>query len=289
MTIVEGLADGRVGLLAKVHHSAMDGTSGVEVMMAFFDLEPDPPKPPKPPKLRSQRSRRSRRSHPEGRCGSRRPAAHVPADVVLFAHAAIDRLRSTARAGRLLRRTGESLIDVARGRSERMGPSGGTPAQRTPHARSTARLESGRDMAFAQLSLDEIKRVKNAVGSTVNDVVLAVCARALRQYLLARRALPDVALLASCPVSIRTESERGHFDNRVSVMFTKLHTEIDDPLECLLRHVRVGARGQGRARADRFVHPRRLGRGRRPVAPCPTSSTSSPATSWPTTSHRSTT
>ena len=63
---------------------------------------------------------------------------------------------------------------------------------------------------------------------TVNDVVLALCARTLRRYLLRVGALPDEALLASCPVSVRTEAEAGRFDNRLSVMFARLPTDVAD-------------------------------------------------------------
>jgi WS/DGAT/MGAT family acyltransferase len=78
-----------------------------------------------------------------------------------------------------------------------------------------------------------VKAIKDATRSTVNDVVLALCAGALRRYLEARDELPEVPLVATCPVSIRTAEERGQHNNRVSVLQTRLHTQIADPLERL--------------------------------------------------------
>ncbi len=229
MTVVEGLADGRIGLIAKIHHSAMDGTSGVEIMISFFDLEPGAPDAESSTSSSGKKAKKSAAGEAEDRA---EPLA-VPTDQELMRAATIDRAKGLFDARGLARRTGTAIANVARSRSESTGAVGGTPltAPRTPF---NGALVAERDMAFTQLSLDEIKQVKNALGATVNDVVLATCARALRAYLLAADCLPDDPLLASCPVSIRTESEVGQFDNRVSVMFTQLHTELDDPIDCLL-------------------------------------------------------
>jgi diacylglycerol O-acyltransferase / wax synthase len=215
MTVVEGLADDRIGLVAKIHHSAMDGTSAVEIMVAFFDLEPLAVEPTV-----------------DATADDDQPSDAPPGDGELMVQAAVDRVRSVARSWPLLRRTGTAIADVARGRSETSGAVGGTPLT-APRTRLNGSLVASREMAFSQLSLDDIKLIKKTLGVTVNDVVLATCARALRGYLLDHDDLPDEPLLASCPVSIRTESEAGRFDNRVSVMFTQLHTELTDPIDCL--------------------------------------------------------
>ena len=83
------------------------------------------------------------------------------------------------------------------------------------------------------MSLEDIKAVKDASGTTVNDVVLAVSGGALRSYLESRGELPSNSLLATVPVSVREESKHSGGANKVSALFAKLGTDDDDPLERL--------------------------------------------------------
>jgi WS/DGAT/MGAT family acyltransferase len=105
-------------------------------------------------------------------------------------------------------------------------------------------LTPHRRVAFASVPLAEVKEVKQAFGVTVNDVVLAVCAGALRRYLEMRGQVPDKALLAAIPASVRTQDERGVMGNRVSAMFATLATQLDDPVDRLFaaREVMSGAK-----------------------------------------------
>jgi diacylglycerol O-acyltransferase / wax synthase len=120
----------------------------------------------------------------------------------------------------------------------------------TPRTPLNDALTSARRVAFSRLPLDGIKTVKAAVeGATVNDVILAVCAGALRRYLTDRGDLPDEPLVAACPVDVRTEDQRGRSDNRVSAMFTRLPTDVADPLERL-------AAAHDAARAAKDEHAR---------------------------------
>jgi WS/DGAT/MGAT family acyltransferase len=82
-------------------------------------------------------------------------------------------------------------------------------------------------------SLDDFKLVKRAFDCTVNDVVLAVCAGALRRYLLDNSELPEDPLVAMVPMSVRTDEEMGSHGNRVSAMLTSLATNLSDPVERL--------------------------------------------------------
>jgi diacylglycerol O-acyltransferase len=91
----------------------------------------------------------------------------------------------------------------------------------TPHRR----------VAFAEVSLDDVKSVKNALGGTVNDVVLALCSSALRAYLSEGGELPDRSLVAMVPISVRTEDQLGTMGNQVSAMLVSLATDVDDPVE----------------------------------------------------------
>ena len=91
-----------------------------------------------------------------------------------------------------------------------------------------------RSVAFADVELETIKKIKNLVpGSTVNDVVLTISGGALRRYLERRGELPEASLLASVPVSVHGKSTRDGGSNKVSSLFTRLRTDIADPLERL--------------------------------------------------------
>jgi WS/DGAT/MGAT family acyltransferase len=91
-----------------------------------------------------------------------------------------------------------------------------------------------RRVAFCSLSLDSVKAVKNALGVSVNDVVLAMCAGALRRWLADHNALPDAPLITMIPVSIRDPASQGALGNKVSAMLAVLPTHIADPAERLV-------------------------------------------------------
>ena len=109
---------------------------------------------------------------------------------------------------RLLRRDGEAILSQP-----------GLRAPRTPFNRS---ITQHRRWGFCGLPLTEIKRVKNALGITVNDVVMALCAGALRRWLADHDTLPDAPLIAAVPVSVRTEVLKGAHVNRVSTLLAVL-------------------------------------------------------------------
>ena len=125
-------------------------------------------------------------------------------------------------------------------------------------------VSSHRRVAFGTLSLTTVKSIKNATGTTVNDVVVTICASALRSWLHERRELPDEPLVAMIPVSVRTAEERGTFGNRVSTMAVAIPTDVDDPRgrlraahEALRSAKERHQRGAGLADAGRdAVHPR---------------------------------
>lgn len=209
MWIVEGLADGRFALVAKLHHATLDGVAGVEQMIAFFDVEPVVESGPAP---------RVERSGPD------------PTPVELVTYAAVSRARSLLRAVPLAARTVGSVRAVVSARSTPGTDAGGTPLA-TPRTPLNDALTSARRVAFARLPLDGVKTVKAAVhGATVNDVVLAVCAGALRRYLDDRGQLPAEPLVAACPVDVRTGDQGHGTGNHVSAMFTRLPTDVADPV-----------------------------------------------------------
>jgi diacylglycerol O-acyltransferase / wax synthase len=103
---------------------------------------------------------------------------------------------------------------------------------RAPPTAFNAAITGHRNVAFAQLDLEDIKKIKNRFEVKVNDVVMALCAGVLRQYLLDRGELPDTPLVAMVPVSVRDKSDRPG-RNQVSGLFSRLETHIDDPAERL--------------------------------------------------------
>jgi WS/DGAT/MGAT family acyltransferase len=207
--VIEGLERGRVALLTKIHHAAVDGMSGAEILAALFDLAPEGREIPPPPR-RSPRSRSAPPSQLEmlgrGALGSTiRPWRAASALPGMARFAAWSRSRE---AGQL----------------PASGPSAG------PEVPFGGRIGPHRRLAFATLSLADVKAAKNAHGTTVNDVVVALVAGTLRRWLLARDALPSDPLVCTVPISVRTPEEAGTFGNKVSVMTVGLPTQLDEPV-----------------------------------------------------------
>jgi diacylglycerol O-acyltransferase len=211
MWIVEGLEGGNIGVLAKVHHSMIDGVSGAEIMVHLFDLTPEPAPEEASPLAELE---------PE----------HVPSDVEMVTHAVVSAARRPARMLRLIPATVRAVAGVARVRRSSSGPKMPAPltAPRTPF---NAALTPHRNVAATRLALADVKTVKRAFGCTVNDVVLALCGGALRRYLGKLGELPDKPLIAVVPISVRAEGVQTEGSNAVSAMFTTLATHIDDPAE----------------------------------------------------------
>ncbi|MEZ5243764.1 MAG: wax ester/triacylglycerol synthase family O-acyltransferase [Acidimicrobiales bacterium] len=208
MWLIEGLEDGRVALLAKIHHAIIDGQSGSELATLLYDLEPDPPPDDEPPPY-----------EPE-------PAPSFAERIAMATgHAVVWPIR----AGRFSRQVLRQGITVGR---HALG--GDPPAQplQAPRTVLNGRLTSDRSFASAAVRLDDAKRVKDAFGVKLNDVVLAISAGALRGYLDARSALPDKPLIAQVPVSLRAEADE-HIGTKVAALFCSLATDIDDPGERL--------------------------------------------------------
>ena len=206
--IVEGLEDGRIAFTGKVHHCALDGGAAADLMPAFFGIDPEPG-PVDAPDVD--------------------PAVR-PDDLELVAGALAERVRDAAGAVGALGRLGRAAAAIRTRRRESSG-TGATPltGPATPY---NGPITSARAIAFARLPLDAVKRVRRASATTVNDVVLACCAGALRGHLLEVDELPEQPLVFAVPVSIRPSDERGT-GNRLSVMFVPLHTELSDPAERL--------------------------------------------------------
>ncbi len=225
MSIVEGLEHGYVGLVSKVHHSAIDGVSGAELLAQLFDLEPGPPA----------------RGAPE-----RAPVADtMPSSAHLLAQALASRLAAPLGITRLSWRTGRSMRNVRRIRRAAKDDKGALPLT-TPRTSLNAAITARRGVAFASISLDQVKELKTALDVTVNDVILAICTGALRRYLQGRSELPAAPLVAAVPVSVHSSLGDRRGANKFSAMFVSLPCGTDDPKERVetIRSVVKGAKSE---------------------------------------------
>ena len=217
MWLIEGLSEDRFALISKTHHSLIDGISGIDLATVLFDLSPDPP-----PIKHSGRAWRPHREPgaPELIAAGLRGALHAGVEL---AEGALDAL---AHPDRALARTRE----VAEGLGELVW-AGLNPAPETP-----LNVPIGPHRRFVGVGrrLEDFKLVKNAFGGTVNDVVLAVVAGALREFLLSRGLRTEgLELRALVPVSVRTEGEHHQLGNRIVVMRGPLPVYIADPVQRL--------------------------------------------------------
>ncbi len=224
--VVEGLQDGKIAMVCKVHHAAIDGVSGAELLVALLDLENEPAPSPNPtPDWKPER---------------------LPSDLAMLGRAMVELAPYPRRMLKALRRTVELTLSLREHHREPDAPPPASPFFHAPRTSFNAAITPHRSVAFAQVPLGEVKRLKASLGCTVNDLVLTVCAGALRSYLSEIGELPDEPLIATVPISVRTADERGALGNRVSAMFAALATQLDDPLARLesIRESTVAAKEQ---------------------------------------------
>jgi diacylglycerol O-acyltransferase / wax synthase len=228
--LVHGLEGGRVGMLTKIHHSVIDGMSGAEIMGVLLDLEPQGREVP--PLI--ERAPGERDGAPgelgmlaRGLLGVPRypvrllrslPSALPNLDETAFS--ALPGAGTVARAASRLQRLGRNEGEVV-----------GRLSLKPPRTSFNRRVSPHRRFVFGQLSLDEVKEVKNAYGYTVNDVIVALCAGAVRRWLIEHDELPEDPLVAQIPISVRSEEEAGTYGNKIVLMHVPLFTNIEDPLE----------------------------------------------------------
>jgi WS/DGAT/MGAT family acyltransferase len=222
--VIHGLTAGLVAVLTKIRHAVIDGMSGAEVMGLLLDMTPEervvsaPPPPPaeEPGELEmlgrgalgvARYPLRLARSLPTAALH----AAEAPA-VFSPVPGATTVSRLAARAAGLL---GSEVIEH--------------PELKAPRTSLSGRVSPHRRFAFGRLPLDAVKAVKNAFGVTVNDVVVCLCAGAVRRWLIAHHELPAEPLVAQIPVSVRSRAQRGTYGNRILLMRAPLFTSEPDP------------------------------------------------------------
>ena len=212
MYVVEGLENGMIATVTKTHHAAIDGVSGAELMVNLLDFQPEPAEVPPPEEPWT----------PD----------RIPSDIERVGFAVASLARQPIAAMKAIRRTTETALRVrSRNRQPDVTP---PPAPfSAPRTSINQAVTPRRTFGFTQVSLDDVKMVKNALGGTVNDVVLCICGGALRDYFASRGEDVERALVGMVPISVRSEDQAGSMGNRVSSMLVSLATDIADPVERL--------------------------------------------------------
>ncbi len=215
MWLVDGLEGDRFAVVAKSHHCLVDGVSGVDITTVMYDLAPE-----------SQRQRASEPWIP-------RPE---PSDAQLLGDALLQRAtspREMVRGARALVRGPRQALGAAAEALESAGAFARAGLAAPP---SPFNVDIGpyRRFAVVRSDLAELKRVKNAAGGTVNDVILAAVTGAVGRYLRERgHSTQGLEMRAMVPISVRAEDEHGALGNRVSAMMATLPVWCEDPLERL--------------------------------------------------------
>ena len=231
--VAEGLEGDRFAVLAKTHHALVDGISGVDIVSVLFDMSPEPAAPPDP--------------------GDRWLPRPLPSRAQLLAEALVERatipaeLTGSVRAvlrvpGRLLAGVRDAALGVGA-----MAWTGLNPAPSTPY---NARIGPHRRFTWVRADLPDVKAIKNELGGTVNDVVLATVAGALGAHLRRRgQKTSGLELKAMVPVSVRTSIERGALGNRVAAMMARLPVWREEPVARLdiVRDELEGLKSSGQA------------------------------------------
>ncbi|MDR3662417.1 MAG: wax ester/triacylglycerol synthase family O-acyltransferase [Mycobacterium sp.] len=211
MWVIENIAGtdphdgGRLAVMTKVHHAGVDGVTGANLMSQLCTTEADTPAP--------------------------EPVAGVgtASELEIAVRGAVKFVTRPLKLANVLPATATTVIDTVRRATKGLTMAAPFAAPKTAF---NANITAHRNVAFAQLDLEDIKAVKNHFHVKVNDVVMALVSGVLRRYLLAHDALPENTLIGMVPVSVHGKSDRPG-RNQVSGMFTKLETTIEDPAERL--------------------------------------------------------
>jgi diacylglycerol O-acyltransferase / wax synthase len=211
--IADGLNDGRIGVIGKVHHCMVDGLAAVELAALLLDPTPEPIK-----------------AGPDGW-----RAARTPDSLSLLLDGVVDRLHQAVGLGRPLM----GMVQHPR-RLFGLPGKGLQTARAVTRSLEAATAETGlnepssagRHLASAQWPLADLKQIKQQFGTTVNDVVLAVAAGGLRRF-LERQSQTPVKLKAMVPVSVRENDGAGQLGNRISFVYVDLPCDEPDPVRRL--------------------------------------------------------
>ena len=216
-TVVEGLdnipgvAPGSYAMVTKVHHAAIDGMSGIDLMEATHTLDPNTPPPNAPDEWKPEK---------------------VPGPAELLGKSYINTLLNPAKQLEVAAKAVPGIAKAVAGLvKQEFSLSSDMVAPRT---RFNKKISAHRVVEGRSVPLADIKAIRAlAPGSKVNDVFLAIIGGAMRKYLLAKDDLPKATLTAMAPISVRSSQEKNDMGNQVAAMIAPLGTHIDDPVERL--------------------------------------------------------
>ncbi len=236
MHVVEGLVGERSALIAKVHHSILDGVSGASVLAAFLDLSPRSRIVALPPEWRPD---------------------PPPSTVQVLRHAAASLARQPGETLGTMKAGVEAVTDLGRHKQELTGRGERPPPGFFAGPRTSFNGAVSNRKRFASLSvpLEDVKLVGRVFEATVNDVVMATVSGGLRQLLAARGELVSPSLVAVVPVSTRADDATGGLGNKISGMLVSLATDVDEPvtrLDAVVESSRV-AKDHERLHRGRFL------------------------------------
>lgn len=230
--LIHGLEGGRVALLTKIHHAVVDGMSGAEILGVLLDLAPEGREAPPPVSNGAGPMPGQLEMLARGLAGLPKYPLRVleslpkalPNIEEVGIYDAIPGARELARA--------------TRGIQNRLGLGGDVVERKQmipPVTSFNGRVSAHRRLAIGRIPLDAVKAVKNELDCTVNDVVVSICAGAVRRWLIEHDELPEEPLVAQIPVSVRTTEQQGTFGNQIMLMSAPLFTDIPDPVQRLER------------------------------------------------------
>lgn len=208
---VEGAPPGSFAVLSKYHHAAIDGASGVEIISGLHDLG----------------------AKPVARKNVVREVQSRPSGIQLLARSAANNVRLPLRLASVLARSRPQLNWLPR-RSEPEEQRFEASKEPIPKTRFNYAVSPHRVFTGKALDLDDFKAIRSVVEDvTINDVVLATCAGALRHYLQEKEELPDTPLVAAVPINTRTEADASVAGNVIAAMSIALQTHVADPVQRL--------------------------------------------------------
>jgi diacylglycerol O-acyltransferase / wax synthase len=220
--LITGLAKRRAAVYTKIHHAAIDGVSGAELLTVLLDLSPDGRELPA--------SEPFRPASPPG------PVTLAALAAVRLAWRPVETVRITNELVRIMPTLAPAVSTFVGGMLGLGRGDGGvirSAAGRAPATPFNKQITPHRRLALRSVDLASVKAVKNAFGVSVNDVVMAMCAGALRHWLSDHDALPDSPLISMIPVSVRDPQSQGALGNKVSAMLAALPTHLTDPSQRL--------------------------------------------------------
>jgi len=231
--VIEGLNDGRLAVYTKIHHAVVDGIAALRLVNGVLTDDPGRRNMPYLPQQAVRRRKEIRLAAPAAAPGvGLKELREVPAKAVRSALSI-----ATEAAGM----SGAAAKTLVRGLRDESG----SLSFSTPKSMFNVNITASRRFAAQDWEIERMHAIGKASGTTINDVVLAMCAGALRRYLQDHRALPDASLTAMVPVGLKVrqrDDENG--GNAFGAVVVNLGTDLDDPADRLARVARSMAEGK---------------------------------------------